>query len=98
VWDVQSRFRIRIGPVAWPEFEKLLPGTAQQRCLVDMIRLYVGIQMDFDIQLLLRRPDVPRCRLAADAAYEPRLGWTTWIGADESAREPAAEAVFRFQG
>jgi type VI secretion system protein ImpH len=96
IWDVQSRIRIRLGPLNWHRFRNLLPGSTGLQCVADMTRLYVGVEMDFDIQLELQHADVPKCRLASESAYVPQLGWNTWIGSDPQQRAPASDAVFRF--
>lgn len=80
VWDVENRFRIRLGPLGYREFCRFLPSGDALRELAEMTRLYVGPQFDFDVQLVLRAEEVPWCRLG-DRADPPRLGWTTWVRA-----------------
>lgn len=96
VWDVQSRIRIRLGPLTWARFSELLPGSPGLQSISEMIRLYVGIDLDFDVELILQRRDVPLCRLSPGEGYLPRLGWNTWVGTDPAAVTPACDAVFRF--
>jgi type VI secretion system protein ImpH len=99
VWDVQSKFRVRIGPLRYAQFMDFLPDRApvSQRkaffLLCQMIRLYVGPEFDFDVQLILRADEVPGCRLATDEGVGPRLGWNTWIGSQPRTRA-AEDAVF----
>ena len=80
VWDVENRFRIRLGPLGYAEFCRFLPSGDALRRLAELTRLYVGPQFDFDVQLVLRAEEVPWCRLG-DRADPPRLGWTTWVRA-----------------
>jgi len=82
VWDVENRFRIRLGPLGYREFCRFLPSGEALRELAEMTRLYVGPQFDFDVQLVLRAEEVPWCRLG-DRADPPRLGWTTWLRAQD---------------
>lgn len=96
VWDVQSRFRTSLGPLTWLQFSQLLPGSARLECVSQLIRLYVGIDLDFDLQLILRHDEVPPCRLASDDQYSPRLGWNTWISGSSAPGRHADDAVFRF--
>lgn len=96
VWDVQSRLRIRLGPLPWVQFTKLLPGNPGLKCVAEMIRMYLDINIDFDVQLILQREDVPLCRLSSGDGYHPRLGWNTWIGSSPDTHSPAGDAVFRF--
>ncbi len=96
VWDVQSRVRVRLGPLSRSQFSALLPGSPGLRCISEMIRLYIGVNLDFDVQLILQRKDVPLCRLNPDEGSRPQLGWNTWIGANSELTLPACDAVFRF--
>ncbi|MEP3479185.1 MAG: type VI secretion system baseplate subunit TssG, partial [Fuerstiella sp.] len=77
-WDVQSRFRVRIGPLSSEKFEQLLPGETLDS-IAEMIRFYVGPEKDFDIQLVLRRQDVSALKLSKDGSPQPLLGWNTWL-------------------
>jgi type VI secretion system protein ImpH len=83
VWDVQGKFRVRLGPLRYPRFHGFLPDRAPVAprkaffLLSHLLRLYVGPELDYDVQLVLKAEDVPACRLVADAG--PRLGWDTWI-------------------
>jgi type VI secretion system protein ImpH len=96
VWDVQSRIRLRLGPLSWREFSDLLPGTPGLACIVDLIRLYIDPGLDFDIQLILNRDEIPSCGLITDSHYRPQLGWNTWTGSSHHVSGDAGDAVFRF--
>jgi type VI secretion system protein ImpH len=99
VWDVQGKVRLRIGPLRYAQFAAFLPDRTPVRErkmffeLVHLIRLYVGPELDFDVQLLLEADDVPECQLPEGTADGPQLGWNTWIGNQSFAR-PAEDAVF----
>ncbi len=79
VWDVESKFRIRLGPLSYAEFRRLLPDGDMLRPVREMVRLYVGLHLEFDVQLVLKRREVPPCRLGGDPAGGARLGWNTWV-------------------
>lgn len=76
VRDVQGAFRIRVGPVRLPLFRQMLPGGDALRPLVDLVRLYAGPALAFDLQVVLARQDIPMLHLSPDTP--PRLGWTSW--------------------
>ncbi len=98
VWDIQSKIRIRIGPIRYSVFNEFLPDRQpiEQRkaffLLSHLVRLYVGKEMDFDIQLVLKAEDVPACRFTHEGTG-PRLGWNTWV-ISEPLNHDAADAVF----
>lgn len=94
-WDLQSRFRVRIGPVTAEEFDQLLPGGNSLEAVAELIRFYVGPEKDFDIQLVLRAEDIPAVQLSHDSGQEPRLGWNTWLS-PATRKTDAADAIFRF--
>ena len=76
VWDRQSKFRIRLGPLSLRDYESFLPGQEPLTEIVDWVRFYLGFELDWDLNLVLRSGDVPLLRLGASG----RLGWTTWMG------------------
>ena len=46
------------------------------RRLVDVARLYAGVHLSFDVQLILAKDAIPECQLAGTNAM---LGWNTWV-------------------
>lgn len=79
IHDFSGGFRIVVGPVAYKDYLRLAPGGAEITKIFDLARLYVGSALDFDIQVILRREDIPFCRLGSDSVDGlPRLGWNSW--------------------
>jgi type VI secretion system protein ImpH len=99
VWDVQSKLRLRLGPLSRAEFDALLPDRTpvpQRKAfflLAHLVRLYVGPDLDFDVQMVLRAADVPECQLDDSGGLGPRLGWNTWLGSEPRTAD-AEDAVF----
>ncbi len=79
VWDVQSKFRLRLGPLTYEQFRGFLPDGRAFRALCQLTRSYVGLEFDYDVQPVLRRAEVPRCRLTRQGPERRRLGWDTWV-------------------
>src|SRR5205807_5371707 len=87
VWDVVSSFRVRIGPLDLSTYQELMPDRSPRPrrktffLLCQVIRLFVGPEFDFEIQLGLKGAQVPECELVEGArdVLGPRLGWNTWI-------------------
>jgi type VI secretion system protein ImpH len=98
VWDVQSKFRVRMGPLYFDEFTAFLPDRSLSKerkaffLLSHLVRLYAGPEFDFEVQVVLRAADVPECQLS-DGGIGPRLGWNTWVRSLEMTRD-AEEAIF----
>lgn len=93
VWDQQSRFRVRLGPLSQKQFRSFLPGGKAIEQLNSLIRFFVGPTLAFEIQLILRGADVPWPRIDEAADPAPRLGWNSWLRIGEMSRDPD-EAVF----
>lgn len=79
IWDVQSKFRVEIGPLDLASFVEYLPEGTAHRPIADLTRLYAGPELDFDLRLTLLPEEVPECRPGLQGPTRPRLGWTTWL-------------------
>lgn len=93
VWDVQSRFRLRVGPLKRGAFEALLPRGKALGDLCAITRVYVGPELDFDVQLILAGEDVRPCRLQTPDFEGPALGWNSWLAGGRNGA--ADDACFR---
>jgi len=98
IWELQSKFRLRLGPLTWRQFCSLMPNGGALRPLCQITRTYVGPALDFDVQPVLKPGEVPPCRFTADAEEAPYLGWNTWMPppATPSSR-PIDDAVFQIE-
>lgn len=76
VWDRQCKFRVHLGPLTLAQYESFLPDGARLGQLVDWVRLYLCLELDWDVGLQLNRHEVPPLTLGGGG----RLGWTTWLG------------------
>ena len=84
IWDCQMKFRVRLGPLTLKDFERFLPGKTGLRRLHDWVQLYTGGELDWDVQLVLRKEEVPPIKIGQAG----RLGWTTWIGTRTKPTDP----------
>jgi type VI secretion system protein ImpH len=76
VWGAQQRFRLRVGPLRQYEFKRFLPGGEALRQLVAAVKTYVGEEKIWDVQLVLKRDEIPATRLG----HAGRMGLSTWMG------------------
>lgn len=79
VWDAQGKIRLRIGPLGFDRFQALQPDGAEFRAVAQMVRLFVDLEFEFDVQLVLKAEDVPACRLSSAGAGGARLGRYAWL-------------------
>lgn len=87
VWDVGSRFRVRLGPLDRERFGSFFSPDGPRAAIKDTIRRAVGGNVGFSLQLVLRREDVPRLRLGGDTADAGGLGQSTWLLAGAADRD-----------
>lgn len=98
VWDVESTFEVRLGPLDLEGFRSRLPGTPRLAALGELLRLYAGPQYEIHVRLVLAADEVPPCRLGGEeegaTLSGSRLGWTTWLsGGPRRHRHDALFAV-----
>jgi type VI secretion system protein ImpH len=91
--DFSGGFRIVIGPVHYADYLRLSPDGAAVREISALTRLYVGHGLDFDIQVILKKEDVPFSVLG-QAGDPPRLGWNSWARTGPALKD-SADAVIK---
>lgn len=77
IWDQQTEFLIKLGPLDLKTFMDFLPiGKALQR-LNDLTRFFIGLELDFKVQLILDK----KCILNSIIQKQPSmyLGWNSWL-------------------
>lgn len=80
VWDDQSKFRLKFGPLTFKEFKAFLPIGSAFKPIIGLARFLAGMEFDFDLQLILKAEEVPDCKMGTRAeGGQPLLGWTTWL-------------------
>ena len=96
VWNTQSSVRVRLGPLSHERYLDFLPRPEAKgyRLLQSMLNFYCGMEIDFEVQLVLDRNQTPGLRLTTEESTNSLLGWTTWIKNAPLNRDPA-EAVLQ---
>jgi type VI secretion system protein ImpH len=79
VWSIENKFCVRIGPLEYSQFWGLLPGVRHLEPLGQFVRTYVGTSYDFEVQLVLKKEEVPGCRIGGEGMSGSYLGWNTWV-------------------
>lgn len=78
VWQRDLRMRLRLGPLALPDFEQFLPGARASQALSRMLGIFTGPTLEYEIQLILRAEDVRGLGLSPDRTGG-RLGWDSFV-------------------
>ena len=92
VWTGQDLVGLAFGPLTAEQFRRFLPDGKDFDEAAGLIRWFLGNALDFEIQPVLRREEVPSCQLGGDDAA--RLGWSAWLRT-EPFWVNATDAVFR---
>lgn len=82
-WQRQYKFRVLIGPMDLKEYEGLLPGKAKLDQVSAILKNYVGMEMTWDINLVLKKEAIPKTKLGSFG----QLGWTTWLHSKSMERD-----------
>lgn len=88
IWLQQSRVRICLGPLSLDRYLDFLPGGEGYRHLRALAGFYGGNEYDMELQLVLKRGEVPPCELDEEEGPGPRLGWTSWVKSSPLSRDP----------
>jgi len=89
VWDLQSRVRLKVGPLPLDRYLDFLPSGTAHAPLKAITRFFSGDEVDFEVQLILKREAVPPCALGAEGEDAPRLGWVTWVKSAPMCQDPS---------
>jgi type VI secretion system protein ImpH len=79
IWDRQSRARIKLGPLTAEQYRSFLPTGDAWEPLRTMTRFFTNGEIEFEVQLVLKRDEVPQCGLNPVGNASPLLGWVSWI-------------------
>ena len=74
-WQRQYKFRIVIGPMDLEEYEGLLPGKDKLKQVASILKNYLGLEMAWDVNLILKKEEIPKTALGEYG----QLGWTSWL-------------------
>ena len=86
IWDQSSRVRVQLGPLTLEQYLEFLPGGEGWRHVRALAKFYSGEEQDVEVQLILKRDQVPFCELKAGPGWQ--LGWTTWVKSGDFHRDP----------
>jgi type VI secretion system protein ImpH len=88
-YEVQLKFRIRMGPMELDDLRRLVPTGASFKRLKDWVLNYVNQEFYWDLQCVVKATAAPSISLGQGAL----LGWTTWLKSQPFTRDPD-DAIF----
>lgn len=89
VWDQQCTARVILGPLTLEQYLDFLPIGSAYQPLRDLLDFFSRREIDFELQLVLKKDETPAIPLDYNQPDEPMLGWTTWLKTAPMNRDPA---------
>ena len=83
IWSAQSKFKINVGPLSYRQYQSLSPNSRKLKALHSLIRLYVGMELDYDIILYVPAKEMPVARMDTKSEQPIQLGWNTYMRAQD---------------
>jgi type VI secretion system protein ImpH len=93
IWNQQSGVRIKLGPMGLQQYLDFLPSGTAHAPLKSLANFIARGDMDFEVQLILKKEEVPECELGLVDGPLPRLGWTSWAKTQPKP-EDAGDTIF----
>lgn len=95
--DFAGGFRIVIGPVGYADYLALSPGSRRLSEIFALTRLFTGSALEFDVQVILKKEDIPFCQLGSNDS-PARLGWNSWARIAPAEKDGADAIVTEREG
>ena len=83
VWGCQNKFRLTFGPLTQEQYRSLLPSGQRLEKLIAIVRNYIGYELVWDINLILKSEEIKGVTLGG----ENGLGWSSWLGLRVTAKD-----------
>lgn len=79
VWDIQSKYRIHIGPIDASDLPRYLPGGTLIRPICEAANCYTGSEMEFEVELRVDNTTLNPIRLGFEREGGSQLGRNCWL-------------------
>lgn len=99
LWDRQTKMRIELGPLSREEFARFLPGQPGLNALRQLAQFCVGLTLDCDLKLILRKDAIPHPVLGYEKAKQIplQLGYSAWLNTSPPSKH-ADDVCFNLLG
>ena len=77
-WFAQGKIRIILGPLDKTQLHTFAPGTRALMALDELIRIYIGMEYDYDFIIRVKRGDIPD-KIQLGKGPSTIMGWNTWL-------------------
>lgn len=77
-WFAQGKIRIILGPLNKTQLRRFAPGTVTLKALNELVRMYVGMENDYEFRIRIYKRDKPQ-RISLSAKSPTVIGWDSWL-------------------
>jgi type VI secretion system protein ImpH len=77
-WFAEGKIHIILGPLDKQQLTKFAPGTNSLKALNELVRMYVGMESDYDFIIRIKKTDIPE-EIQLSKSTPPIIGWNTWL-------------------
>ena len=77
-WFAQGKIHIILGPLNKQQLKQFAPGTHALKALNELVRIYVGMENDYDFIIRIKKCDIPD-KIQLGDKNPPVIGWNTWL-------------------
>lgn len=91
-WFAQGKFQVIIGPLNREQFDGLAPGTPKLKAIDEIIRLYCGLESDYEFVIRMKKSFVPG-QVILNSQAPPILGWNSWVATEGDEQYQKDESV-----
>ena len=88
IWNQQARVRVKLGPLSLERYKDFLPKAPGFEAVRAITRFFSNDEFEFEVQLILKREDVPSPELGAGSSECLPLGWLSWLKSRPLDRDP----------
>lgn len=79
VWDQHAGVRLMLGPLGYEQYGEFLPGGSRCVALCELVRFYLGPQLDIHVRALVQGDERPALQLSSKRQDGAKLGWNAWL-------------------
>ncbi|RDH83846.1 MAG: type VI secretion system baseplate subunit TssG [endosymbiont of Galathealinum brachiosum] len=77
-WFAQGKIHIILGPLNKKQLATFAPGTSALKALNELVRMYVGMENDYEFIIRIKKTDIPD-KIQLGKKEPAIIGWNTWL-------------------
>ena len=91
-WFAQGKIHIILGPLNKKQLKTFAPDTQALKALNELVRMYVGMENDYEFIIRIKKSDVPE-KIQLGKKEPAIIGWNTWLSNKPLGHEDKSKTV-----